>query len=309
MRLLYSRHLEHFLAVCEAGSLRKAAQASNITQPALTKSVRLLENALSVSLFERSAGGVVPTQAAAVLRRHALQIVNSARYVEMEIAALRGGQQGALRIGCGMVWSVTSMPAVLASLHKRFPRLEVSLQTGVADQLMPRLLEGDLDVVVAAGAGAALPAGFQTIALQQTAMLAFCRQGHALARRRRVPLRELGDCEFAGFSDDADAQHRLDTLFQQHGLRAPRVMLRSTSLATLLATAAVSDSLTILSDLLAPQAEAHGLRRLRLAESLWSLSMGISFRTQIAEMAPLQALLELCRGAAYSSTSARRGGV
>jgi DNA-binding transcriptional LysR family regulator len=292
MRLLYSRHLEHFLALCEAQSLRRAATQSGVTQPALTKSLKLLESVFGVSLFERVPEGVVPTAAAHIFRRHALQIVNSARYIEMEIAMLRDGQGGALRIGCGIAWSATRIPAIVAELHRNFPRLEITLQSGVADQLTPRLLDGELDVMIASLSQQRLPAGFSTVELPSTTMLVFARAGHPLVRRRKpVDVSELSQGDLVGFADDTDWQRHTAAMFAAHGHPVPPVMLKSTSLETLLATVAVSDSVTILSELLSPQAQAHGLKRIRTTRALWEIRMGISYRSQIAEFAPLQALI------------------
>jgi len=293
MRLLYSRHLEHFLAVCEAGSLRRASQASGLTQPALTKSLRVLEGALSVSLFERRPSGMVPTQAALILRRHALHIVQSSRYLAMEIGMLRDGQSGTLRIGSGLVWSTTRMPQWLAALHARFPRLEIALHTGVSEQLTPQLLDGQLDVLVASTPREPLPAGFTTVPLEEVDMVVFARRDHALARRRRPTLAQVAEHDFVCFADDPEWQRQADAAFGAAGLKPPRVVLHSASLEVLLATVAASDSLALMSVSLAPMAAASGLVPLRLPAPVWRIRMALSHRDQAAELAPVRDLLAM----------------
>lgn len=295
MRLLYSRHLEHFLAVCEAGSLRQAAHVSGVTQPALTKSLRVLESALSVGLFERQASGMVPTQAAQIVRRHAQQIVQSSRYLEMEVAMLRGGQSGTLRIGSGLVWSTTRMPMWLAQLHTRFPQLEIDLRTGVSEHLTPQLLDGQLDVLVASAPRQPLPAGFTTVALGEVDMVVFARRDHALARRRRPTLDQVAEHDFVGFAEDPEWQRQAELAFGTAGLTPPRVVLRSTSLEVLLATVAASDSLALMAASLAPRAALAGLVPLRLPAPVWRLRMALSHRAQAAEFAPLRDLLALAK--------------
>ncbi len=292
MRLLYSRHIEHFLAVYDARSLRRAAFDCGVTQPALTKSLKLLETAFGVSLFERQPKGLIPTAAAHILRRHALQIQNSASYIAMEIGMLRDGDGGALRIGCGIAWSTTRIPNIVAELHRRFPRLSITLQTGIADQLIPALIDGDIDVSIASLSERRLPPGFTTVELPSTTMAVFARAGHPLVRRRKpVQVSDLVYCDLVGFADDSDWQRHTAALFAAHQHSVPPVLLKSTSLQTLLATVAASDSVAILAELVQPQAEAHGLRRVRTARNLWQIGMGISYRTQISEFAPLSALL------------------
>jgi len=296
MRLLYSRHLEHFLAVYEAGSLRRAAETSGVTQPALTKSLRVLEAAVGMSLFERHATGVVPTPAATILQRHAQQIVNSARYVNTELGWLRGGDMGALRVGCGIVWSVSRMPQLLAQLHVQFPRLEIVMHTGIAEQLVPRLLDGGLDVVFASITRLSLPAGYVTRRLPDFDMVVFARKDHPLARRRAVTLKQLAGYDFVGFLDDLDSQYRAELVFGVAGVPMPRMSLRSSSLDTLLATVAASDSLAILADVLAPRALDAGLTRLRLPAPVWQIGMGIMHHAHVTEWMPVRALLALASG-------------
>lgn len=295
MRLLYSRHLEHFLAVFDAGSLRRAAQAGGLTQPALTKSLRVLEGALSVSLFERTPSGVVPTQAALILRRHALHIVQSSRYLAMEIGMLRAGQSGTLRIGSGLVWSTTRMPQWLATLHARFPRLEIALHTGVSEYLTPQLLDGHLDVLVASTPREPLPAGFTTVPLAEVDMVVFARRDHALAGRRRPALAHVAGHDFVCFADDPEWQRQADAAFGAAGLKPPRVVLQSSSLEVLLAAVAASDSLALMSASLAPRAAASGLVPLRLPAPVWRIRMALSHRDQAAEFAPVRDLLAMAQ--------------
>lgn len=297
MRLLYSRHLEHFLAVYAAGSLRGAAHKGAASQAALSKSLKVLENAMSLSLFERRANGVVPTAAAQVLRRHAQHIINSARYCDMEIGMLRGGQAGTLRVGSGMVWSATRMPGLLAQLHASYPQLEISLSTGVAEQLTPRLLAGHLDVVFASLSPDPLPEGFSSLHLLDTQMAVFARKAHPLSRHPGLKLKELEACDFVGFADDQEFSRHADALFGRKRLRPPRIILRSSSLEALLATVAASDSLAILPSLLAARASAEGLTPLELSQPLWRIRMGISYRDESAELAPMKALLDMARQA------------
>lgn len=297
MRLLYSRHLEHFLAIYAAGSLRGAAQQGAASQAALSKSLKVLENALSLSLFERRADGVVPTAAAQVLQRHAQHIINSARYCGMEIGMLRGGQAGTLRVGSGMVWSATRMPGLLAKLHALYPQLEISLHTGVAEQLTPRLLAGHLDVVFASLPPDPLPQGFASLHLLDAEMALFARKAHPLFRRAPLKLKDLDACDFVGFADDQEFSRQAEALFGRKRLRPPRIILRSSSLETLLATVSASDSLAILPSLLAARASAEGLAPLELSQALWRIRVGISYRVESAELAPMKTLLEMARQA------------
>jgi DNA-binding transcriptional LysR family regulator len=292
MRILYSRQLEHFLAIYEAGGLRQAASRFGVTQPTLTRSLQLLENAFSTNLFERHANGVVPTEAAHILRRHAQHIINSARYAKMEIDAIQAGQSGELYIGCGVVWGSTIMPTLLAQLHKEFPSLGITMETGIVEQLIPRLLDGTLDVVMSKMPAVPLPKGFSFIELSKNKMVVLARRDHPLQRNKAVPLKELCAYDFLGFAMNKGYIEQLSHLFNTHNLPAPNIILKTTSFETLLTVVAKSDNLIVLPDIGMDKELFHALKPLRLDTSLWDMRFGVHYRTQIAEMAPLKFLLK-----------------
>lgn len=292
VRFLYSRQLEHFLAAYETLSLRKAAERCNVTQPALTKSIQKLEEVLSLTLFERHANGVVPTPAAEIVRRHGRLIVDNCRHIEIELALLRGGHAGALHIGSGTAWSVTRMPGLIAALHLRYPKLGITVEDGLGEQLVPRLLDGKLDVVVGRMPPEALPDDYKVVKLPSTEMAVFVRKGHPLSQRV-VAVHELANWEVIGFTGDELGRSQRDRYFDGIGVKPPRTIVESSSLEILLTTVAKSDSLAVLLDMFEQRVAAAGLQRLKLDQPLWRVDLGICFHRQSLELEPLRTLLDL----------------
>ncbi len=292
MRFLYSRQLEHFLAAYETLSLNKAAALCHVTQPALTKGIQKLEEVLSLTLFERHAQGVVPTPAADIVHRHGRLIVDNCRHIEMELGLLRDGHAGTLRIGSGNAWSVTRMPGVIAALHLRFPKLGITVEDGLGEQLVPRLLEGKLDVVVGRLPAGELPEGYEVVELPSAETAVFVRKGHPLSRRT-VALQELASWDFIGFTGDQLGRSQSEHFFGGLGLKVPRTVLMSSSLESLLTVVAKSNNLALLSDMFESRAALAGLERLVLDRPLWRISLGICFHRQSLELAPMRALMEL----------------
>ena len=72
-------------------------------------------------------------------------ILNEARFVETEISSLVEGHYGNVRFGVGLAWSLTVFPTLLSEFCSRFPQIDVEVETGVADHLMPRLVDGEID--------------------------------------------------------------------------------------------------------------------------------------------------------------------
>src|ERR1700744_4243460 len=98
---MHSRLLRHFLGVVEKRNISAAAETLHISQPALTRSIRQLERAVGVPLFERLPTGVALTKQVEVLSRRVKLMELEYRHALAEISALEQGMAGTLRIGGG----------------------------------------------------------------------------------------------------------------------------------------------------------------------------------------------------------------
>src|SRR6185436_7357920 len=107
-----------------------------------------LEDELGVSLFERRARGIALTRFGEALLRHAKLIETEWSFAQAEIGAFRAGHAGRLRIGGGPFFGAALLPRAIARLHERFPKLRIDLRIGVNTNMLPRLLDGDIDLLV-----------------------------------------------------------------------------------------------------------------------------------------------------------------
>ena len=144
------RSLDYFLAVVEQGSLRAAAQSIGLTQPALTKAIRRLEDSFGVQLFDRKARGVTLTGYGQVVLSHARELQTSFKAVKEEVEALRHGISGLVRIGAGPSWQDAVLPDAIRQLRSERPSVRVRVIGGTDDQLKKLLKSGELDLVLAA---------------------------------------------------------------------------------------------------------------------------------------------------------------
>src|SRR5437868_9879681 len=117
--------LRPFLAVARAGNLSAAARGLSVSQPALTKSVRKLEQQFGVALFDRGARGMVLTPSGAALLTHARLIEAQCRFADAEIEALAHGEAVTIRIGAGPYWGPEVVALDVAALEARFAKLRV----------------------------------------------------------------------------------------------------------------------------------------------------------------------------------------
>ena len=146
---LKNRHIPLLVALGDTGNLNRAAEGLGISQPAISKLLKELEDGLGVALFERHARGVVPTLYGETMIRHARRLQNTLDNVYSEVDALRQGQQGHVRIGTILTPCAELLPAGVGRAKQRFPSLELSIRTGSSRDLMAILDDGELDFLVA----------------------------------------------------------------------------------------------------------------------------------------------------------------
>ncbi|NLD56023.1 MAG: LysR family transcriptional regulator [Burkholderiaceae bacterium] len=148
VRRLRLRHFELLVALARAGTMRGAAEQLSLSQPAISKMLAEAEDAFGARLFERSRRGVAANAYGVAAVHHALLVLGELSRATDELDAMRTGAAAMLRIG---TLSVTAaVPAAIVELHARMPKTAVQIREGRVQELMQRLLEGELDCVFGA---------------------------------------------------------------------------------------------------------------------------------------------------------------
>ena len=191
MRIMDLRQLEYFLRVAQRRNISAAAAELNITQPSLTKSMKLLEKELGVRLFDRLARGVELTDYGQTLLRHAEAVHVQIGDASSEIAALRSGTFGAVSVGAGPAWLRRHLPLAVAQTVARYPGIRIRVGGGFDEELFRALRRGDYDFVVAELPQAQDRRGLEVRPLTSDELGVCCRAGHPLAGRRRTAVRDL----------------------------------------------------------------------------------------------------------------------
>lgn len=145
--------LRMFLQIVETGTLSAAAHAVHLTQPALSRNLKLLEEELNVPLFDRRGRGLVLTAAGRALVPRARAIVEQIARTAHEVG--RAAERGYFDLRLGAVDSVATalMPAVIKPLAKKFPDLVIKFSTARTAVLLDRIEAGLLDAALIAHSG------------------------------------------------------------------------------------------------------------------------------------------------------------
>jgi DNA-binding transcriptional LysR family regulator len=195
--LLDIRHLQQVSAISRLRSLGRAAAALGVSQPALSKSIRVLEKSLGVPLFERSHRGVTPTTYGEVLLSVAGPMLRSADEALAEIHRLQGLEIGSLRIGAGPFALELSVAGAAFRVARRAPGLHLRVAHGGWESLTRDVASGALDVAVADVAAAEQTKDMVVERLGTHRGSFYCRTGHPLTARSRIAFEDLTSFPFA----------------------------------------------------------------------------------------------------------------
>ncbi len=292
-------HLFRFQAIVEEGSMHKASARLNLTQPALTRSIAILEEGFGRALLERHARGVRLTPFGARVLSTTKRLNRYWEIADQEMRAHPTEQRMALRLGVGPIWRSGLIGPVFEAVRQRHPNFLVEIFPLREDQALSDLNEGRLDAVLGGTRvdprehPQLISRDLLDITVQITA-----REGHPIfarlqgadkdAERAVLDYPWIIYSEMALYADDSDR-----SISDRYG-REPDVWMKSANLMTVLTTMQRSDSLCMLSDLaVSSMAEPRilpvpiDLRRKRIP-------VGLIHRKELLDWALMRDFHDLC---------------
>ena len=233
------RDLHVLLAVTQWGSMAKAARHLATSQPVLSKTIAELEHALGVRLLDRGPHGVAPTIYGRALIGRGLAIFHELREGIKEIEFLADPAAGELRVACPETMSAGLLPAIMARLAQRSPRVVVHVvQSNTVTQEFRELRERNVDLMLGRVSGA-LDDDLAAEVLYQDRMFVVASAASKWARRRKLALADLADEPWVNAPPDSIVGSYLADVFAAQGLPPPNINIVSFSMYlrnTLLAT-------------------------------------------------------------------------
>jgi DNA-binding transcriptional LysR family regulator len=187
--MLDNFQLQVFLAVTEEGSYTAAARRLHMTQPAVSRHMRLLQDQLGVRLFRRVGRRMVPTHAGERLLETARQMLALAQRVEEEMAVLRGEVTGVLRVGGSGTPACYVLAQLVQVFRVTYPGVGFSLESLPTEGVGRAVREGRLDLVIAEEE---FPErGLESDLLVEMETMMIAPPGGRWERRKRLYLRTL----------------------------------------------------------------------------------------------------------------------
>jgi LysR family hydrogen peroxide-inducible transcriptional activator len=144
------RDIKYILAVAETRHFGRAAERCFVSQPTLSGQIKKLEEALGVTIFERTNRSVEVTPIGAEILTHARLLMEQADAIEQVARAHQDPLAGPLRLGAIPTLSPYLMPLILVPLKQRYPQLKLVLFEEITDSLLRRLAQHELDAALLA---------------------------------------------------------------------------------------------------------------------------------------------------------------
>jgi DNA-binding transcriptional LysR family regulator len=193
VRRLRLRHFELLTLLAKEHTVRAAARRMALTQPAISKMLREIEDCFGTRLFERSRSGVTANAAGERLIRHAIIAMNETRALGEEVDAIVG--HGAAMLRVGTLPMTPQIPEAIARLRARIPRTKVQVREARIVDLIPALRDGELDCVVGGLPPEALEGAdidkLRVEILAPDRVYVVASPSHRLSGRRRFHWRQL----------------------------------------------------------------------------------------------------------------------
>ncbi|EQB11795.1 LysR family transcriptional regulator [Sphingobium lactosutens] len=216
-----------FLAIHDAGGFNRASMTLHKSQPALSRTVHQLEDAIGAKVFLRNASGIQITDEGRLLLEHARQIRDTIRSAEAGLAANKAAKRTELSIGVSSIHPLDQFAKALADLAHDNPRTAARLIVGSDSDLLSAVREGGLDLAILPMPSTRELADLKAepIFFDHAAVSVYCRAGHPLADLASPSIADLSGASWIMGFPGSIFRDRLDALFDAAKVRRPRIAL------------------------------------------------------------------------------------
>ena len=225
--------LRAFLAVVQHGSIGKAAEKLSITQPALSRIIKRLEEDVGEPLFERHSGGMRTSIYGKALLPHAQLLHQEESLARSEIDRMRGLAKGVLRVGVASGACAVFIHKAIGTFLEKWPGIVIEAMEGIWDEIAHALVNYQIDLVLA-------PEVPETEAIAEAGN---CRwhetinpvvgADHPLRGKSVVRMEDLLDQRWCLIPRNTEPHNRFLSLFEKKGLPPPDFALSSSSIPLL----------------------------------------------------------------------------
>src|SRR5512137_120838 len=282
--------LRVFVEVARQRGFTRAGRTLHLTQPAVSKVVRSLEEELGTPLLVREPRRVRITDAGRVVLDRARGILDALQVMEEEVVELSALRRGRLRLGTPPIVGVAFLPPLLAEFHRLHPGIALELREEGSHQIESLVQSHDLDV-----GAVVLPTderAFGTLPFVRDQLRAVLHPDHPLARRRSVALRELAGSPFVLYRPEFALHGHILDACQRSGF-TPQVVSESSHWDFIVAMVAANIGVALLPVTICRLLDRAQVRSVRLVDPVIPWDVALVWRRDRDLPPATRAFLEL----------------
>jgi DNA-binding transcriptional LysR family regulator len=200
--------LQAFRAVAELSNFRKAAESLHVSQPAFSRRIEKLEEALGVQLLERTTRRVVLTSVGRDFDRKVQQLLDDLDHTLLGIKGVAATRMGEVSIACVPSTVYYFVSQVIARYHERYPKIKVKVFDASANEVLTTVSRGEADFGLNFVGSQEPDIEFKP--MMEERFVAACRRDHPLAKKRRVTWSELAQYDYISVSKASGNRLLLD---------------------------------------------------------------------------------------------------
>src|SRR6266850_543616 len=228
-RRMKLQDLHVLMTVVQAGTMGKAAQRLNTTQPNISRSIADLEHALGVRLLDRHRQGIATTEYGRALLDCGVAVFDDLRQGVKNIEFLADPTAGEVRIGCNPYLATSFVSAVVDRLSRRYPRIVFHVAETLAEAMQREVSERNVDLLIARRLGSFADERLEFETLFEDSNVVVVGAQNPWARRRRIELSELVNEPWALPPPDSVIGSVAMEAFRASGVEYPRTTVVSYS--------------------------------------------------------------------------------
>jgi len=282
--------LRYFVEVARKQGFTRASESLHITQPAISKKVKALEEELGAPLLLREGRRVRLTEAGRLVLERAQGVLDALRVIEEEVVELAALRRGRLRVGMPPVVGVAFLPTLLAEYHRLYPNIALELREEGSHNIEALVLNRDLDV-----GAVVLPTderAFATMPFVHEELRAVFHPSHPLARRRTVALRELAEVPFVLYRPEFALHGHIVDACRRAGF-TPTVVSESSHWDFIVAMVAANIGVALLPQTICRQLDRRQVRTIRMEAPAIPWNVALIWRRDRQLPPATRAFLEL----------------
>lgn len=208
-----------FLRVADTGSFSEAARQLAVSQPALSRTIKLMEEALGARLFDRDTRNVVLTPAGAELKPLAQRLTAEFDGAFGELAQFVAGRRGRVTIAALPSIAAVLLPPAIAAFRLDHPKVEILIRDGLSGSVVDAVIDGHAELGLTVQPTPSDRLVYRPLTSDGFGLV--CRAEDPLARRKSVPWSVFADHRFIAMAPASSVRAMTDAAFLQAGLAIP----------------------------------------------------------------------------------------